>query len=63
MRPKNKIVQYFWNETDIFALWREPTPSAELRIETYHQAFISVPPYRMTPGKKEILRKRNSKTE
>lgn len=42
--------------SDIFDKVGEPTPFAEHHIDTGDHAPIAVPPYRVTPAKKEIIR-------
>lgn len=42
--------------SDIFNIVEEPTPFAEHRIDTGDHPPIAVPPYRVTPAKKEIMR-------
>ncbi|CAH2093704.1 unnamed protein product [Euphydryas editha] len=52
MRLADVLCEY----ADIFEEVGEPTPFAEHRIDTGDHPPIAVPPYRLTPAKKEIMR-------
>lgn len=51
-RLENLLCEY----SDIFNIVGEPTPFAEHHIDTGDHPPIAVPPYRVTPAKKEIMR-------
>lgn len=53
---RNLLAQTLVTNTDIFQLGGEPTPFAEHRIDTGEHPPIYVPPYRLTPAKKELMR-------
>lgn len=53
---KDKLSRLLEDNRDIFALGGEPTPFAEHCIDTGDHVPISVPPYRMAPGKREVLK-------
>lgn len=52
-----KLVNLLESNKDIFEPGGGPTTFALHRIDTGNSAPISVPPYRVTPAKKEIIRK------
>ncbi|XP_047039644.1 uncharacterized protein LOC124644376 [Helicoverpa zea] len=53
---RDLLEQTLVDNGDIFQLGGEPTPYAEHRIDTGEHPPISVPPYRLTPAKKELMR-------
>nr|XP_049693483.1 uncharacterized protein LOC126054010 [Helicoverpa armigera] len=52
---RDLLEQTLVDNGDIFQLGGEPTPYAEHRIDTGEHPPISVPPYRLTPAKKELM--------
>lgn len=51
-----RLAEVLGEYADIFEEVGEPTPFAEHRIDTGDHPPIAVPPYRLTPAKKEIMR-------
>lgn len=54
---KQKLSQLLAEHSDVFEITGPPTPYAEHRIDTGNHPPISCPPYRLTPGKAEELRR------
>lgn len=53
---KQQLADLLQHNGDVFAAHGDPTPYAEHHIETGDHAPISVPPYRLTPAKKELMK-------
>ncbi|XP_062530656.1 uncharacterized protein LOC119630752 [Bombyx mori] len=53
---KGRLVDLLGEYTDVFEEVGEPTPFSEHRIDTGDHPPIAVPPYRITPARKEVMR-------
>ncbi|XP_028042673.1 uncharacterized protein LOC114252393, partial [Bombyx mandarina] len=53
---KGRLVDLLGEYTDVFEEVGEPTPFSEHRIDTGDHPPIAVPPYRVTPARKEVMR-------
>ncbi|XP_063390383.1 uncharacterized protein LOC134676003 [Cydia fagiglandana] len=53
---KMKLAEVLERNSAVFSLGGAPTPIVEHHIDTGDHAPISVPPYRLTPAKKEIMK-------
>ncbi|CAK1584831.1 unnamed protein product [Parnassius mnemosyne] len=53
---RSRLANLLGEYSDVFDVVGEPTPFAEHHIDTGDHPPIAVPPYRVTPAKKEILR-------
>ncbi|XP_037866490.1 uncharacterized protein LOC119628437 [Bombyx mori] len=53
---KGRLVDLLGEYTDVFEEVGEPTPFSEHRIDTGDHPSIAVPPYRVTPVRKEVMR-------
>ncbi|GIY33000.1 retrovirus-related Pol polyprotein from transposon opus [Caerostris extrusa] len=52
---KNRLNALLKKYERCFQSWEEVTPFAEYRIDTRNYVPVAVPPYSMTPAKREIL--------
>ncbi|XP_061713730.1 uncharacterized protein LOC133522414 [Cydia pomonella] len=55
-QQRELLAQLLTGNRDLFEPGGGPTPFAEHRIDTGDHAPIAVPPYRVTPAKKEVMR-------
>ncbi|CAK1579669.1 unnamed protein product [Parnassius mnemosyne] len=53
---RSRLAYLLGENTDVFDVVGEPTPFAKHHIDTGDHPPIAVPPYRVTPAKKEIMR-------